>query len=107
MPLDSLPAMFRDAIRVVQAMGFQFLWIDSICIIQGDADDWATECGLMARVYQCSAFTIAACAAPSPDDALSKPQSLTDHSLCHFEKDGIRYVASLDSMIEYGDIRMP
>lgn len=107
MPLSSLPPMFRDVVSTVRGMGFRYLWIDSICIIQGDADDWARECGRMAQVYEDSAFTIAACAASSPADPLIHSKPSIDRSPCAFEKEGIRFVASLDNMIEYGDISMP
>lgn len=33
---EELPKTFRDAIRVTRALGVQYLWIDSLCIIQGD-----------------------------------------------------------------------
>ena len=107
MPMASLPPMFQDVVRVVRGMGFRYLWIDSICIIQGDAEDWAKECGRMAQVYEHSAFTIAACAASSPQDTLTPSPSVSDTSTCTFEKGGIQFVASLDNMIEYGDISMP
>ena len=107
MPVASLPPMFRDAVNVVRAMGFRYLWIDSICIIQGDAEDWARECGRMAQVYEDSAFTIAACAASSPADSLMPSGNSIDRSPCIFEKEGITFVASLDNMIENGDMSMP
>lgn len=38
----------------------RYLWIDSLCIIQGDADDWVAEAGKMANVYANSFLNIAA-----------------------------------------------
>ncbi|KAG9230729.1 hypothetical protein BJ875DRAFT_355123, partial [Amylocarpus encephaloides] len=32
--LEDLPIIFRDAITVTRELGIQFLWIDSICIVQ-------------------------------------------------------------------------
>jgi Heterokaryon incompatibility protein (HET) len=38
-----------------------YVWIDSICIIQGDdSQDWIQEAGKMAEYYQRSLLTIAA-----------------------------------------------
>jgi hypothetical protein len=31
-----LPKTYQDAIEVTQALGYQYLWIDSLCIIQDD-----------------------------------------------------------------------
>lgn len=32
----SLPQTYRDAIMVTRALGYQYLWIDSLCIVQDD-----------------------------------------------------------------------
>lgn len=60
LPLDKLPATLRDAVLLCRRLGLQFLWIDAICIIQHDADDWAAESGKMCDVYSQAALTIAA-----------------------------------------------
>jgi hypothetical protein len=33
--VSKLPKTFRDAVRVTQNLGIQYLWIDSLCIIRG------------------------------------------------------------------------
>jgi hypothetical protein len=55
-----LPKTFRDAIDVTRAMGYEYLWIDSLCIIQDSADDWKKEARRMAIIYDNAVFTIAA-----------------------------------------------
>lgn len=62
-PLDQLPLTFQDSVIVVRKLGFRYLWIDSLCIIQGDSADWFRECKLMARYYSHSSLTIAGPAA--------------------------------------------
>jgi hypothetical protein len=57
--LDTLPLLFRDAVIVVRRLGFQYLWIDSLCIIQGDQGDWDVECSKMGAVYSNAVCTIA------------------------------------------------
>jgi len=37
---DEMPLMFRDAITITRQLGIRYLWIDALCIIQGDDDDW-------------------------------------------------------------------
>ncbi|KAF8858756.1 HET-domain-containing protein [Acephala macrosclerotiorum] len=38
-PVRSLCKTFQDAIMITQRLGFSFIWIDSLCIIQDDEDD--------------------------------------------------------------------
>lgn len=56
----SLPVLFRDVIAVARDLGLQFLWIDSLCIIQDDDADWQRESALMAPYYGNAWLTIAA-----------------------------------------------
>jgi hypothetical protein len=58
--IDGIPKTFRDAILVTRAIGIRYLWIDSLCIIQGDASDWQSEGGKMADVYSSALLTISA-----------------------------------------------
>lgn len=60
--ITSLPQTFQDAIRVCQALGVQYLWIDALCIIQKqeDNDDWKKESVQMSDIYRNSYLTIAA-----------------------------------------------
>ncbi|KAL9038479.1 MAG: hypothetical protein Q9180_003110 [Flavoplaca navasiana] len=55
-----LPLTFQHAITITRNLGYQHLWIDSLCIIQDDPGDWAFECSTMSRVYSNSVLTIAA-----------------------------------------------
>ncbi|KAL1614246.1 hypothetical protein SLS54_009896 [Diplodia seriata] len=38
---EELPRTFRDALAVTRQLGIPYLWIDSLCIIQDDKEDWA------------------------------------------------------------------
>jgi hypothetical protein len=38
--LASLPKTFQDAVLMTRRLGIRYLWIDSLCIIQDDGDDW-------------------------------------------------------------------
>jgi hypothetical protein len=53
---DILPDQFQEAIRITRAIGIQYIWIDSLCIIQKEPDlaDWNIESTKMADVYQVS-----------------------------------------------------
>jgi hypothetical protein len=59
---SSLPKTFQDAISITRALEIEYLWIDSLCIIQDDHLDWQVESVKMADVYSQSYLTIAATA---------------------------------------------
>ncbi|KAH8158325.1 hypothetical protein CIB48_g9920 [Xylaria polymorpha] len=47
---DELPQTFQDAVWLTHQLKIQFLWIDSLCIVQDDPDDWAQESAMMHNV---------------------------------------------------------
>jgi len=59
-PFEKLPKTFRDAITVTWQLGFRYLWIDSLCIIQDSKEDWQKEAMTMKNVYQRATLNIAA-----------------------------------------------
>ncbi|OTB02660.1 hypothetical protein M426DRAFT_322425 [Hypoxylon sp. CI-4A] len=60
--LTSLPKTFREAVLATRHLGCSYLWIDSLCIIQGRDGDWVSEAPRMADVYRNAYVTIAASA---------------------------------------------
>lgn len=62
---DALCPTFQDAISVVRQLGLRYLWIDSLCIIQDDDEDWARESSKMATIYSLAHLTIAATRSPN------------------------------------------
>ncbi|KAK0672908.1 heterokaryon incompatibility protein-domain-containing protein [Cercophora samala] len=66
--ISELPQTFRDAVVLVASLGLRYLWIDSLCILQDDAQDWAREAAQMADIYRYAHLVIIA--ANSPGDTL-------------------------------------
>ena len=62
-PIESLPPSFQDAVHITRRLGFDYIWIDSLCIIQDSPEDWNQESGRMAYIYSNSVLTISAEAA--------------------------------------------
>jgi serine/threonine protein kinase len=58
--ISSLPAKFAAAVHLTKALGFKYLWIDSLCIIQDCQEDWVTESSQMGKIYSHSSLTISA-----------------------------------------------
>ena len=70
--LCQLPKTFQDTVEVTQELGIPFLWIDSLCIIQNDPDDWERESRRMETVFASAYCTIAA----------TSPRDCTEGFLC-------------------------
>ncbi|KAL1633423.1 hypothetical protein SLS58_011083 [Diplodia intermedia] len=64
-PLN-LPFGFRDTIKTCWAIGIRYLWIDSLCILQQDENDWKYESARMEDVYMGSFVTIILASTSSP-----------------------------------------
>jgi hypothetical protein len=58
--ISQLCQTFLDAIEVAEMLGVQYIWIDSLCIIQDSPDDWTHESAMMGNVYGNSWRNIAA-----------------------------------------------
>jgi hypothetical protein len=58
--MSTLPKTFRDAIEITRALGVKYLWIDSLCILQDDMEDWENESARMTRVYHDAYLVLAA-----------------------------------------------
>jgi hypothetical protein len=59
-PASSMPATLRDSIFITAYLGFRYIWIDALCIIQDDPKDWAAEAEHMDKVYSNATLTITA-----------------------------------------------
>jgi hypothetical protein len=59
-PWCELSKVFQDAIRVTRRLGVQWIWIDSLCIIQDSKADWEVESAKMCDYYENSYVTISA-----------------------------------------------
>ncbi|KAG7406730.1 hypothetical protein Forpe1208_v014520 [Fusarium oxysporum f. sp. rapae] len=103
---NALPRTYQDAILVTRRLGIRFLWIDSLCIIQDDDEDWRMESSLMGDIYHHAYVTLAASKCTGPHDGLftTAPQEyklLTLHSMNVLGMDGEartrRKIAHLES----------
>ncbi|KAJ9624451.1 hypothetical protein H2203_005186 [Taxawa tesnikishii (nom. ined.)] len=72
-PWDDPPKTYQDAVLVCMALGFQYLWIDSLCIVQDDSEDWAREVANMGAIYAHASIVIAATAAFDCTSGLFRP----------------------------------
>lgn len=60
--IKELPQNFQDAVAITKKLGVRYIWIDSLCIVQDDADEWATQSTRMGLVYANAKCVISATA---------------------------------------------
>jgi hypothetical protein len=73
MSFKALPKTFQDAVVVTRGLGFEYLWIDSLCIVQQDRNgdltqELRSEIGNMEDIFSDASCTIAATSAKSCED---------------------------------------
>lgn len=68
LPLEDLPLTFVEAIMVCASLSFEYIWIDSLCIIQDSIGDWRSQSAVMGDVYKFAWLNIAALSTKSDYD---------------------------------------
>ena len=81
---DSLSKTCRDAISITRKLGIRYLWIDSICIVQDNAEDWEREAVMMSAIYSHAYLTIAAASASDSSGGccIDDPLKTTTLEIC-------------------------
>lgn len=59
---QDLPKTLQDAVVITRELGLSHIWVDSICIVQDDPEDWASEATRMSHIYRQAYVTVAAAA---------------------------------------------
>ena len=72
-----LPKTFQDAVVITRGLDIQFLWIDSLCIIQDSEEDWREQSAVMKDIYGFSHVTIAAAANDAFENGLHLDERTT------------------------------
>ncbi|KAI0157582.1 heterokaryon incompatibility protein-domain-containing protein [Xylariaceae sp. FL1272] len=73
----SLSQNFQDALKITKLLGYRYIWIDALCIVQDSAEDWAEQAPEMAETYSCADLVLsAAFAADSSEGFLQYRPSL-------------------------------
>ncbi|KAF4628403.1 hypothetical protein G7Y89_g9746 [Cudoniella acicularis] len=67
--LETMPQTFQDAVLVARTLGIQYLWIDSLCIIQDNSRDWQIESSKMPEVFSNAYLTLIAASASNCNDS--------------------------------------
>ena len=59
-PWEQIPKTFQDAISVARGLGIEYIWIDSLCIIQNSESDWQMESAKMGSIYENATLVLSA-----------------------------------------------
>lgn len=95
-PTEGLPQTFADAFEIASQLEIDYIWIDSLCIIQDDEDDWQKEAELMYLVYSGSYINIAASTAKDVyQGCLLEQPSFSDGFSAEITKGGIQKVLEI------------
>ncbi|KAF1993423.1 HET-domain-containing protein [Amniculicola lignicola CBS 123094] len=84
--VNTLPKTLEDSIIATRKLGINYLWIDSLCIIQDSIEDKDKEIVNMANIYKNATLTISAAAATDCGQGFledrSEVQARLDISMC-------------------------
>jgi hypothetical protein len=100
--VHSFPKTIQEAIWYTKNIGLDYLWIDSLCIVQDDQDDKEREIARMAIYYGASTVTICAASSFSSQNGFlhprEEPEFVAGPFKLPFQVDG-----DLGSVILYSD----
>lgn len=68
---------FQDALKVTRRLGQRYIWIDALCIVRDDPEDWQAESTQMNEIYFRSVCYISAAAASGEEQGLFYPRDST------------------------------
>ncbi|KAE9365035.1 HET-domain-containing protein [Stipitochalara longipes BDJ] len=73
--LTDIPKTIREAIFVARELGLRYLWVDRLCIVQDNSDDFSLEINKMHDIYAGAQITISAASALASQDGFLHPRS--------------------------------
>lgn len=76
--VTAISPTLRDAVDHTKRLGFRFIWIDALCIIQDCERDKEKELSCMRRIYRDSILTIVASSASGADEGFLADRSNED-----------------------------
>lgn len=67
---ESLPSSYRDAVWLCRKLGIDYLWIDSLCIVQDDTTEWDHQTGITGDIYHNAKVVLVAASSSKPSDSI-------------------------------------
>ena len=99
-----MPKTIRDSFSIAQRLAIKYIWIDCLCILQDDADDWEREAKKMGEIFESACVTIVALAADGIHDGCFFPRRQLQQQLSR------RYSAPnewSDALLDESQVTLP
>lgn len=77
MEVEKLPLTFQHAIRLARHLDIRWLWIDALCIVQDDDEDWLIQSASMREIYAQAFCNISATASQNSSQGLFRSRDMT------------------------------
>lgn len=74
-PVHELPLTISNGIDVCEQLGLEYIWVDSLCIIQDNEEDLERELAVMPMIYQQAWVTISASSASNCSEGFLHPRT--------------------------------
>ena len=75
----TLPLTLQHVTVIARKLHFRYLWVDALCIVQDDEEDWKREAAKMCEVYAEAALTVFACSSDGSSGGIFGDQ---EYSVC-------------------------
>lgn len=92
---EILPCTIGDSILVTRSIGYRYLWVDSLCIVQDDAADVESQLGMMGEIYGNANLNIAA------GSELRTHDKFLSHLFSHLSSLSHLNLFSLPELVQY------
>lgn len=88
--ITNLPKVFYDAILLTRQLDIQYLWVDALCIPEGQFDTFARDSAAFASVYSNAYLTLAGTGAEGTSQGLFFPRTNASYiRIPHQTKNGV------------------
>ncbi|KAH7384507.1 heterokaryon incompatibility protein-domain-containing protein [Pyrenochaeta sp. MPI-SDFR-AT-0127] len=94
--VEELPQTIQDAILVTRQLGFSYLWIDSLCILQDDESDKEREILHMREIYENALLTMSAASAESCTEGFLHQRQEGSHPISAMCRRSLDYYRSFE-----------
>ncbi|KAH7418998.1 heterokaryon incompatibility protein-domain-containing protein [Cadophora sp. MPI-SDFR-AT-0126] len=90
-PLEDVPRTLKDAFCLTKELGLDYLWVDALCIVQGDQEEWEQESAKMGLIYSNAKIVLSSTQSSNVDDGVFMPRSTISLSQDIADPEGLMY----------------